>query len=158
MANTATARHEGLTRSLPISQRGLMTALERFRIVSDLTYEALGTMLGVGKVHAFRMCRGERIIAAERVVAIEAATGIPRVDLRPDLYAPPASAAPPGLPPPRRRAARLHPSQVRPDLYDPPESPPAPVGLDGAASPVPASPAPAPMPRRRRAAKPEAAA
>lgn len=66
-----------------------MHALERYRIASELTYQALAAILDVDKGRAFRWCNGLRIIPAKHVVAIEAATGVSRTDLRPDLYDPP---------------------------------------------------------------------
>ena len=50
---------------------------------------ALARALGITRA---AICQWDRI-PAERVIAIEAATGVPRHDLRPDLY-PPLPSAP----------------------------------------------------------------
>ena len=65
-----------------------MNALERFRIHSKLSFQALAVLLGVDRGRAFQWCKGTRTLPAERVVSIEAATGVPRAELRPDLYVP----------------------------------------------------------------------
>jgi DNA-binding transcriptional regulator YdaS (Cro superfamily) len=67
-----------------------------------LTDRALARRLGVSDdlVRLWRL--GSLPIGAKRVLAVEAATGIPRYRLRPDLYPPPK--------PRKRRAARPFPA------------------------------------------------
>ena len=89
-----------------------MQPLERFRKEFGLTYEMLGTMLGVDKSQASRWCNGQRIVGIKRAMAIEAAIGVSRAELRPDIFGPPKESlgtAVPQSPPPaprRRRAAK----------------------------------------------------
>ena len=66
-----------------------MSPLERFRVAARLTYQTLGTMLGVDKGRAFQWCHGVRIIPAERAREIARITGLHPSDVRPDLYDPP---------------------------------------------------------------------
>ncbi|MCC6196770.1 MAG: helix-turn-helix domain-containing protein [Burkholderiales bacterium] len=46
----------------------------------------LARMLGVTQGMVWQWANGRRQVAAERVLAIEAATGVSRHDLRPDIY------------------------------------------------------------------------
>lgn len=55
-----------------------------------LTLEQLGDMFGVNKSTVLRWEGGQ--VPAERVLEVERATGIPRHELRPDLYPEPAEA------------------------------------------------------------------
>jgi transcriptional regulator with XRE-family HTH domain len=59
-----------------------------YRKDNGLTLEEFGNLFGVDKSTVLRWESGRA--PAERVVEIERVTGIPRADLRPDLYAPPA--------------------------------------------------------------------
>lgn len=63
--------------------------LRRYRRSADLTLEALAMSFGVNKTTVLRWEEGR--IPAERVIDIERITGIPRCELRPDLYAEPVS-------------------------------------------------------------------
>ena len=61
-----------------------LNPLRRYRHKAELSLEALASSLGVNKTTVFRW--EERRIPAERVLDIERVTGIPRHELRPDLY------------------------------------------------------------------------
>jgi DNA-binding transcriptional regulator YdaS (Cro superfamily) len=54
------------------------------------TLEAAGKLLGVSTVQMMRLEKGERRVPAERLAEFEAVTGIPREELRPDIFAPAA--------------------------------------------------------------------
>ncbi len=61
--------------------------LKAFRARSNLTQEALASMLGVQKA---AVCKWERKqVPAERVLHLEQITGISRHHLRPDVFGPP---------------------------------------------------------------------
>jgi DNA-binding transcriptional regulator YdaS (Cro superfamily) len=49
-----------------------------------MTLDALGTKLGVHRSSVMRWEHGR--VPAERVLELERATGVPRYELRPDLY------------------------------------------------------------------------
>ncbi len=49
---------------------------------------ALAEMLGVRQSHISNWLNRDERVPAERVLSIEAATGVPRHELRPDLYPP----------------------------------------------------------------------
>lgn len=51
-----------------------------------ITQSQLAAAVGVSPSMVWQWRTGHRPIAAERVLAIEAATGISRHDLRPDIY------------------------------------------------------------------------
>jgi DNA-binding transcriptional regulator YdaS (Cro superfamily) len=62
--------------------------LTQYRRDAGLTLQELGDRLNVGRA---AVCKWERRqIPAERVLEIERVTGVPRHELRPDLYPPPA--------------------------------------------------------------------
>lgn len=62
----------------------MSNSLTAYRKSHSLTLESLGVRLGVG---AAAVCKWERRrIPAERVLDVERLTGIPRHELRPDLY------------------------------------------------------------------------
>ena len=63
--------------------------------------EKLGKACGCSKQNVWSWCQAGRI-PAERVLAVEAATGIPREKLRPDLFG-----APRPRPPRRARAVSV---------------------------------------------------
>lgn len=59
---------------------------------------ALGRLIGVSQASVWRWIEGGKHLPAEHVLKVEAATGVSRHDLRPDLYphesSPPAGPAP----------------------------------------------------------------
>lgn len=59
--------------------------LRAFRDTAKMTLADVGKRLGVHKTTVLRWEEGK--IPAERALAISEATGIPMVELRPDLYA-----------------------------------------------------------------------
>lgn len=59
------------------------------------TLKAAAKLLGVSAVQVFRYEKGLRRIPAERVAEVSRVTGIPRHELRPDLYESPRSSEPP---------------------------------------------------------------
>lgn len=62
----------------------MKSPLSRYRAAHGLTLEAVAGALGVNKSTVLRWEDGP--IPAERIIQIEQATGIPRHELRPDLY------------------------------------------------------------------------
>lgn len=64
-----------------------MNALRDYRQRALKSLEDFGSMLGVNKSTVLRWERKK--IPAERVLDIERATGVPRHELRPDIYPPP---------------------------------------------------------------------
>lgn len=62
----------------------MANALRKYRIEKHLTFEELSACLGVEKTTLWRW--EKRHPPAERVIEIERLIGIPRYDLRPDLY------------------------------------------------------------------------
>lgn len=68
----------------PFPLRALLS--EREMRLSDLA-----RIVGVDKSTATRWARGR--VPAERVLAVEKATGVPRHELRPDIYPAPANEA-----------------------------------------------------------------
>ena len=52
------------------------------------TLEHAGELLGVSAVQVLRYERGERSISPTRVTEVERVTGIPRHELRPDIFGP----------------------------------------------------------------------
>lgn len=62
------------------------TALERAITVSGGTGYALAKRLGLPKQTVYGWMKAGRVLSAESVLAVERVTGIPRTDLRPDLY------------------------------------------------------------------------
>ena len=69
-----------------------MNRLEIYRTERGLTYEALGNKSGFAKHVAWKHCHASKI-PAESAVKYSDTLGIPRSELRPDLW-PPATAAP----------------------------------------------------------------
>lgn len=69
-----------------------MSPLRRYRDSEDITLEELGRRLGVTKSTAWKLERRERI-DADLAVEIEQKIGVPRTELRPDLWPAPAQAA-----------------------------------------------------------------
>lgn len=65
----------------------------------------LARLLGVKQGHVWHWLHKMRRAPPDRVLAIEAATGVSRHDLRPDIYPPPAEPAPAEAPAPEGRAA-----------------------------------------------------
>lgn len=66
----------------------MTSPLSRYRAANGLTLEAVAEGLGVNKSTVLRWEEGS--IPAERIIQIEQATGIPRSELRPDLYPAPS--------------------------------------------------------------------
>ena len=62
----------------------MTSPLSRYRAENSLTLEAVADELGVNKSTVLRWEAGP--VPAERIIQIEKATGIPRHELRPDLY------------------------------------------------------------------------
>jgi DNA-binding transcriptional regulator YdaS (Cro superfamily) len=58
--------------------------ITKYRADNNLSLEALGSLMGVNKSTVLRWEEGQ--VTAERAVEIEAATGIPRHELRPDIF------------------------------------------------------------------------
>lgn len=71
-----------------------MNALEAYRRQNDLTFEALTAKAGEDKTSVWRHCHTKRI-PAEAVLVYEAALGIPRWLMRPDLWPTPQPPPPP---------------------------------------------------------------
>lgn len=63
-----------------------MNAIRKFRKDRNLTQDEAAKLLCVTKATVSRYESGERKIAPERVIEFERLTGIPRHELRPDLY------------------------------------------------------------------------
>ncbi|PZQ86029.1 MAG: Rha family transcriptional regulator [Ancylobacter novellus] len=61
-----------------------ISALYLYRIRTQQSLAALGRLLGVNKSSILRW--EDRRVPAERVLDVERATGVPRHELRPDLY------------------------------------------------------------------------
>jgi DNA-binding transcriptional regulator YdaS (Cro superfamily) len=66
--------------------------IRAYRAGAKLTLEQFGAGFGVNKSTVLRWEEG--FLPAERVLEIERVTGIPRHELRPDLYPPPVSDTP----------------------------------------------------------------
>lgn len=66
----------------------MSNAIAAYRERHQLTLQAFGQKVGVGAPAVFKWERGR--VPAERVLDVERVTGIPRHELRPDLYPPPA--------------------------------------------------------------------
>ena len=64
----------------------VMEKLYAWRKANELSAEAAGKLIGVGKVQWLRLETGERKPAPERVLLIESITGISRHELRPDVF------------------------------------------------------------------------
>ena len=62
----------------------MTSPLSRYRAAKGLTLEAVAEELGVNKSTVLRWESGP--VPAERIIQLEQATGIPRHELRPDLY------------------------------------------------------------------------
>ena len=62
----------------------MSSPLTRYRAAHGLTLEAVAEAIGVNKSTVLRWEDGG--IPAERIIQLEQATGIPRHELRPDLY------------------------------------------------------------------------
>ena len=60
---------------------GLKKAIEKAG-----SQQALAELLGVRQSHISNWLNREKRIPAERVLSVESATGVPRHELRPDLY------------------------------------------------------------------------
>ena len=70
----------------------MKNVLENFRRTHGLTFRALANMCGERSLNAvYRHCRGEKI-SAESAVLYAKTLGIPRSEIRPDLW-PPTEAA-----------------------------------------------------------------
>ena len=70
------------------------TELERYRRDHELTFKQLSVKVGVKSVSVvYAHCMGTRKMCAENAVAYSNTLGIPRSELRPDLW-PPATATP----------------------------------------------------------------
>jgi len=62
-----------------------MNALNSYRLENKLTFEALALITGNDKTSIFRHCHGKKI-KPEDAVMYETTLGIPRHQLRPDLW------------------------------------------------------------------------
>jgi len=69
-----------------------MTALERAVALAG-GQAALARLVGVRQPHIWNWLHRNGRVPAERVIAVEAATGVPRHELRPDIYPPENQAA-----------------------------------------------------------------
>jgi DNA-binding transcriptional regulator YdaS (Cro superfamily) len=69
-----------------------LSPLRQFRLANEpkVTLEDLGSRFGVNKSTVLRW--EEERVPAERVLDVERETGVPRHELRPDLYPEPARA------------------------------------------------------------------
>jgi DNA-binding transcriptional regulator YdaS (Cro superfamily) len=63
-----------------------MNKLRTWRKANKISATEAGKRIGVGRVQWFRMETGERSVAADKVLLVEAMTGIPRQELRPDVF------------------------------------------------------------------------
>ena len=64
----------------------MQNSLRTYRLQNDMTLSDLGRLVGVRRA---AVCKWERKrVPAERVLDVERVTGIPRHELRPDLYPP----------------------------------------------------------------------
>lgn len=63
-----------------------MNKLRTWRKAQKITAAEAGSRIGVSSVQWFRMETGERAVAADKVLQVEAMTGIPRTELRPDIF------------------------------------------------------------------------
>lgn len=61
-------------------------SLRAYRDRNSVTLEGLASSFGVNKTTVLRWEEGQ--VPAERVLEVERVTGVPRSDLRPDLYPP----------------------------------------------------------------------
>lgn len=61
------------------------SAIKEFRSQKGMTLEEFGQLISP-VINKSTVLRWERKVPAERIVEIERATGIPRSDLRPDLF------------------------------------------------------------------------
>lgn len=68
--------------------RIMTNPLTLYRAENNLSLEALGAKFGVNKTTVMRWEDGQ--VTAERAVEIEAALGIPRSKLRPDIFGKPS--------------------------------------------------------------------
>lgn len=66
----------------------MATSLKDWRIDTRKSVEAASSEVGVTTAMWSRWENGRRKVPAERVLGIEAATGISRHDLRPDIFGP----------------------------------------------------------------------
>jgi TorA maturation chaperone TorD len=77
-----------------MSDERSLAALER-AISAAGGQSALARQIGKSQGHVWHWLKVAKRVPAEAVIAIEAATGVPRSDLRPDVYPTPASTAAP---------------------------------------------------------------
>lgn len=63
-----------------------MEQLRQWRIDCAKSLDDAGKLIGVSGVQWHRYETGKRRIAANRVIDVEAVTGIPRHELRPDIF------------------------------------------------------------------------
>jgi len=63
-----------------------MNKLRTWRKAQKITAAEAGAKIGVSSVQWFRMETGDRAVAADKVLQVEAMTGIPRTELRPDIF------------------------------------------------------------------------
>lgn len=66
-----------------MSTTGLKKAIEQAG-----SQQALAALLGVRQSHVSNWLNRDKRVPVERVLAIESATGVPRHELRPDIYPP----------------------------------------------------------------------
>ena len=70
---------------------------------------ALARLIGVSQQAVWKWLQSGKPLPAEHVLKVEAATGVSRHDLRPDLY--PREPAPPAPPPPATGLGELEPAR-----------------------------------------------
>lgn len=66
-----------------------MNKIEKYRLEKGLSYDAMSIAVGIRKSAIWRHCHGLSMVRPESVLLYEAALGIPRHELRPDIWEPP---------------------------------------------------------------------
>jgi DNA-binding transcriptional regulator YdaS (Cro superfamily) len=72
-----------------------MTTLKQWRLsLAEPTLAAAGKLLGISDAQMQRLETGKRPVTAEMAKVIEEKTGIPRYELRPDIFGPAPTSSP----------------------------------------------------------------